>query len=699
MRSTCARCLVVVLLSSHAAFAQQPAPTPQPFRAETEAVEIDVRVVDEQGQLVSGLTADDFEVFEDGVRQSLRVVTPIDVPIVRRPRTRAAVERDTRSNRVPFDGRVYAIVLDDLHIHPLRANRAKLVVQQFVERHFAANDRAAVVVTSGRGDAMQELTGSAADVMRAVNAMQGRRLASAVVERIGAYFRLRNVGELNEGEDEDGGSSSSRTGPPAIEDPLEFERVYHARQTLTSLRDVARWLGSVPAPRKALIFVSEGIEYDLRNLVENRFASGLLADVQDAVAGAARSRTSIYAVDPRGLGGMEDEKAELSSLPDDTTRLGQSAFAEALRVTQENLQVLAEQSGGFAIVNTNDLAGGFDRLVRENSHYYVLGYESTNSRRDGRFRRVEVKVARPGVRVVSRRGYYARREEPAAESRITPLRALLDSPLPVAGLPIDSHITVFRGADRKGSALVTIELGPGLAFNQTDSVHRGHVDVAVVAIDQHGKVAATDDRGIDLNLRPQTRQRADAHGMRVTTRLALKPGRYHVRVAAHDRTSGKGGSVTHDIEVPDYEEVPLALSPILVSSLTGLLKATATVDAELRGTLGLPPTAARIFTPRDEVTLFAELYDNRKKANDPVTILTTVTDEHGRVAFRQEEHLSAASIDPARRAYRHLAKMPLKDLAPGQYVVEVRAQPTRGAAAAAVQQIPLEIRPDANATS
>jgi VWFA-related protein len=681
------------------AVAQQPAlQAPEPFRTETEAVEIDVRVVDENGRPVRGLTADDFEVYQDGVRQTLRIATPVSVPALPRPKTGITLERDSQSNRIPFDGRVYAIVIDDLHIHPLRANRARLVLRQFVDRYFAANDRAAVVVTSGVGNAMQELTGSASAVLRAVDAFQGRGLTSAVIERINAYYRLRNVGELNDGsEDESNSSSSSRD--RQINDPLEFERVYHARQTLTSLRDVARWLGTVPARRKALLFVSEGIEYDLRNLVENRFAGGLLADLQDAIAGAARTSTSIYAIDPRGLGGMEDEKIELSSLPDDTTQLGQSAFANALRLTQENLQVLSEQTGGFALVNTNDLNGGLERLVRDNSEYYVLGYESTNPRRDGRFHRVDVRVTRPGIRVITRRGYYARKENASAPvGSSAPLKALLESPLAVPGLPIDSHVAVLRGAADKGSALVTIEVGPGVEFRQENDIHKGRLEVAVVAIDKNGKVAAAADPALDLNLRPQTRARADEHGIRLTTRLSLKPGRYQIRVAVHDRTSGKGGSVLHDVDVPDYAKSPLMLSQLLVGSITGILKATANVDEELRNVIPLPPTATRAFTPTDEVTVFAELYDNRKTP-DPVMLLTTISDEAGHVAFRAEERLDAEVFDPVRRVYRHRVQIPLRGLAPGVYQLQVKAQPTRGATPAVVQQIPLEVHAGVNATN
>ena len=692
MTRTVALCLFLLLWSG-VAVAQTAAPGGQTFRSDIEAVEIDVRVVDQDGRPVAGLTAADFELFEDGVRQEIRLATAAQVPVVARPRTRAWIEPDTQTNRVPFDGRVYAFVLDDLHTHPLRANRVKAVVRQFIEKHFAANDRAALVVTSGRGAATQELTGSPSAILQALDAFSGRKLRSVVLDRIDEYYRLRNVRELESNENSSGRNSR-------IDDPNEFERAYQARQALTTLRDVTRWLETVPARRKALIFVSEGMEYDLRTLVENRFASGLLADLQDAVAGAARGNTTIYAVDPRGLGGMEDEKIELSSLPDDTTELGQGAFAATLRATQENLQLLAEQTGGFALVNTNDLARGFDRLVRDNSEYYVLGYQSTNTKRDGRFRRVEVRLRRPGLRAIARRGYFARKEEPAAPGKTaSPLKALLDSPLPVQGLPITSHVAVFRGDDGKGSALVTVELGPGLGFRLEDEISKGRVDLAVIAVDERGKIAASEDRGLDMNLRYRTRLAVDEHGMRTTARLALKPGRYQVRVAAHDRTSGKGGSVLHDVVVPDFAASPIAVSQVLVTSLGALSAATVNADEQLKGAIRLPPTASRTFVPADEISVFAEVYDNRTDDVSAVRVQTVVVDGDGKVAYRAEERIDASAFEPKRRAFRHRTDIPIKQLPAGEYVVRVLAEPQRPGVQPAAREVVLAVRPGENTAS
>ena len=691
MRTTCALCLLL-LMTSVPAGAQTP---PQTFRADVDAVEIDVRVLDERGRQVTGLTAADFELFEDGVRQDIRLVTPVTVPFLAPSRTGRLVPRDTSSNAEPFTGRVYAIVLDDLHTHPLRGNRVKAVVRQFVERHLGRNDRAAVVVTSGRGVAMQELTADPHAILRAVDGFIGQKMRGAVFDRIDEYYRLRNVRELETTENQN--SRDLR-----INDPNEMERAHQARRALTSLRDVARWLESVPAQRKALLFVSEGNEYDLSNLVENRFAGGLLGDLQEAVAGAARSRTSIYAIDPRGLGGLEDELAELSSLPDETTNLGRGAIADALRVTQDNLRILAEQTGGFALVNTNDLPGGFERLVRDNSEFYLIGYEPRNTRRDGRFRRVEVKVKQPGLRVVARRGYYARDERrpaPRTAPGASPLKALLDSPVPVQGLPITSHVAVFRGAGEKGSTLITVEVGPGVNLRQDGDIHKGRVDIAVIAIDQQGKVAATDDRGVALNLKPTTRAVVERHGMRITKRLELKPGRYQLRVAAYDPASGKGGSVLHDVEVPEFEDAQLAMSDLVTVSTGAVRTMTANVDAELRTAVTFPPTAVRTFARSEDLGVFAEIYDNRKRGQTPVLIRTTVSDDAGRVAWRSEEKIDAAEFDTPARRYRHRAQVPLRPLAAGQYVLAVTVEPSGGEAAPLLRELAFAIRDDEPATA
>ena len=130
----------------------------------------------------------------------------------------------------------------------------------------------------------------------------------------------------------------------------------------------------------------------------------------DAIAAATRANVAIYGVDPRGLGAGTDDLIEVQDMP--TTRrsnLGTAAFYNEVRLGQDNLRVLSSETGGFAVVNQNDFATGFERLVADNSAYYLLGYYSTNERRDGRFRKIEVKVRQPGLTVRARKGYVAAR--------------------------------------------------------------------------------------------------------------------------------------------------------------------------------------------------------------------------------------------------------------------------------------------------
>ena len=167
--------------------AQQPT-----FQTAVNFVDVDVSVADAQGNFVSGLTADDFEVFEDGKPQTIQTFSYIELPVERPDRYRFAgqtVPDDVRSNRDVSSGRVYIILLDDLNVAPLRTNIVRKHAREFIERQFGPHDLAAVVVTSGRKDAAQEFTSDPALLLRAVDHFVGQRLQSAEMQRIDDYYQ------------------------------------------------------------------------------------------------------------------------------------------------------------------------------------------------------------------------------------------------------------------------------------------------------------------------------------------------------------------------------------------------------------------------------------------------------------------------------------------------------------------------------
>jgi VWFA-related protein len=670
--------------------AQPPARDQQPFRAGVEAVEVDVRVVDAHGVPVRGLTRADFEIIEDGVRQDIRTFAAIDVPTAP-PARSATIEPDVQSNQRPFAGRLYVLVLDDLHTHPRHADRVKRVVRRFLDEHMALNDRVALVVTSGRMDASQELTTSRQALLAALDRFHGRKLRSTTLERIDQYYMNRDVERDSDGRTE------------RIDDPLEHERGYNARVALDTLTNVARWLGSVPVRRKSLLFVSEGIDYDIHDVFANREASAIVSSTRDAITAAMRGNVTIYGIDPRGLT-LGDEEMEVASLPEDTSlNLGTSSMQREVQLSQDSLRTLADQTGGFAVVNANDFSTAFDRIVRENTHYYLLGFQPSNARRDGRFRKLDVRVKRPGARVLARRGYVAPRDEPIRKAQATEdgspdLRPLLESPVPVSGLTLTSSVATFKGANGKASALVTLEIAPDLAWKESDGLHRGRVDVSAMAIAADAKVTGGGQRAIELKVKPETLAHVQRHGFRTLSRLDLAPGRYQVRVAAREQGTDKGGSVIHDVVVPDYEAAPLALSHLVLGSRSAAQPMTTKPDPLLKDRLSVPPTATRAFDNDDVLTLFAEAYDNRTGGREPIELLTTVSGEAGRVAFRSVETVEAFSVDPSRKSWAHRVDIPLRDLAAGVYVLRVEARFRGGESSSVVRELSFSLRSGAETT-
>src|SRR5688572_22023567 len=189
---------VVVLPASRSAHAQQPT-----FQTSVNFVDVDVTVTDESGQFVTGLTADDFEVFEDGKPQKIQTFSYIELPVERSDRYRFSgrpVPADVRSNRDVSSGRVYIILLDDLNVAPLRTGIVRRHAREFIERHFGPNDLAAVVVTSGRKDAAQEFTSDPALLLRAVDHFFGQRLQSAEMQRLDNYYQNQLLAGLDQRE-------------------------------------------------------------------------------------------------------------------------------------------------------------------------------------------------------------------------------------------------------------------------------------------------------------------------------------------------------------------------------------------------------------------------------------------------------------------------------------------------------------------
>jgi VWFA-related protein len=654
---------VGVALGAQGAPQDQTIQPPVTFRSEINYVEVDARVLDGQGAFVPGLTAADFQVLEDGKPQKVDAFSFINIPVERQARplfAKAPIERDVADNITGYDGRVYVIVLDDQHTHPLRSQRLKVAARQFVTRYMGANDTAAIVYTSGRADVAQEFTNSQRRLLAAVDKFMGRKLRSSTLERFEEEQRTRGTRQQGD----------------RIDDPFDQERAMMARTTLDSLRNLSNYLAGISGRRKAIIYFSEGVDYDIFDVFNTSGgASAVLQASRDAVAAATRANVSIYGIDPRGLGAGGDDLIEVQDTPQDTSlNLGLQTFGNEVQRSQDSLRVLSSETGGFAVVNRNDMATAFERVVADNSAYYLLGYYSSNERRDGRFRKIEVKVARPGLTVRSRKGYVAARgrNEVKDDGRTAPeLRAALTSPLPTSALPLALAAAVFKGGDGKGAVVLsTLIAARDLDLVEKDGLFNNQLELVVTAANYGGKSFPGDRATLTLAMKPDSVQRLRAGGFRILNSIDLPPGRYQLRVAARESNTKRAGSVVYDLDVPDFTKDKLALSGLALTSATSGLVPTARPKDPLAKMLPGPMTTWRDFVQGDEIALFAELYDNIKQAHK-VDIETSLRSEGGQAVFETREERDSSELAGGPGGYGFTARVPLKEVPPGLYVLRV----------------------------
>ena len=659
--------------------AQQPAPPPrQTFKVEVNYIEIDATVTDGDGRPVADLSREDFVVTEDDRPQTVTVFSHVALPIARpdAPLSRAVpIEPDVRTNRREFDGRIFVLLLDDLHTSFSRTGRLRAAASAFIQQHLGANDVAAVVYSSAATDRAQEFTGSRSLLLSAVNRFMGQKLPSGAV----------GLAEQDALLERSGGTGSAR-------DPYEMERAYKDRQLFARLRGIANYLSGVRGRRKSIVLFSEGIDTDISqgkgnpnartDSAQRTFAADILAELQATIGAAGRANVSIYAVDPRGLVALESFEAALGAQRLDTM----TNIFEETRWSQDTLRLLAAGTGGVAAVDRNDFTETFDRIIRDNSDYYVLGYYSSNSKGDGRFRKIDVKVRRPGVTVRARSGYVAPKGAAAAGKATAAetsdaLREALSSPIPVSGLPLSATAATFRSG-AKASVLIVAEIdGSRFSFADRNGRPWDSIELVTVPIDAAGRAMEGTRDELSITPRPQTRDIILAKGIRFARRIELAPGRYQLRVGAREAGSGSAGSVPIDVDVPDFSSAPLTMSGLVLTSKSAAAVPTGRDDELLKDVLPAAPTAIRDFPRGDELTVYAEIYDQITTPHK-VEITTTATADDGRVMYSRSDQQTSESLQKPGDGFGHVATIPLRDVAPGRYVLRVHGRSSTGAGAA-----------------
>jgi VWFA-related protein len=627
--------MVTAALAATVTAARQSSPAPQTpvFTSGVDLVQLDVSVLDKDRQPVRGLTQADFTILEDGKPQKVAAFSAVDLPDVVRSATKwiRDVAPDVTTNEID-NHRIFVLVLDDatmpMDLWAIEATRRS--AESFIDR-MGPDDLAAVIFTMDNRGA-QDLSSDHAKLKKAVNTLS----------------RLGNVPLIVPRE------TKGPAQPPMV--PLPACWVYVS--SMQVVQRATEYLAALPQRRKTLVYLSGGMAVDVgaRKVVgplipideasRKTCGADVVYAMSEAFRNAQRANVNIYGMDPMGL--RTD------------ARLGSPSGAAI-----EFLQTVSENTGGHAIINTNDLEPGLTQIFRENGSYYLLGYQPSNVKADGTFRRIDVKVNRPDVEVRARKNYYAPKPVNAKAPPPSPAVAAIADILPKSDLPLRITLAPFARPGEPTST-VTIALGlrrPALTERVTEEV-----DWLVRAFTPEGDARGSADQTTALIL-PVARRGSDISRFDLLARMDLKPGRYQLRISAHSTTLDTRGSVYADVEVPDFDKEPLTLSGVLMSVLPG--EPIAPAEA-LSGVVPVIPTTEREFTRFERASAFLRVYQGGKEGPAPVSLAIRIVDGNDRTMVSQSEVLAPDRFATARAADERFT-LPLTQLPPGGYLLTLDA--------------------------
>jgi VWFA-related protein len=589
------------------------------FRAEVTRVEVSALVLDREGKPVRGLTADDFEVFENGMRQVVRSFTPFTYepdllvlpdPVVTRVGDDVPPASTPASNYYASASRVFALILDDLHVDVRRTQVARAAARRLVEQ-LSPSDLLFVVTTSS-SESTGYFTRDRRTALRMIDGFMGQRLLNQTVAR-------RQEAPSGGGVQHDDSAG----------------RYDHYLRLTSTIRDVSLALRDVNGRRKTVILLSEGSSFGagMENMAVRmpqasdrarvNASSGTLRLMNEALAAAAAGNVAVYPLSPVGLGNEEADLMRGFGAVDATALM--AVLTEAQQA-KEMMRDLAALTGGVSLVDTNDLLAGIDRAVRDASSHYVLTYEPDTPAKGNEYRTIEVKVRRPGVRVLARRGYRAPGVRPPPAMKVpgslpAQLRTLLAGVMPDDGLPMRVQAVPVSRAGKRTTVAVVVEVNGTLLGAQADGALR--VEQGLLTVNGTGKADNGMRRTFDLTLTPVQQQVLAGTGLRSVWAVDLPNGTHQLRVASVDTMTGRGGSVYLDVHVSD--DVAQAPGALVASRFLSMMP-TAFADTRLARWTAAMPTATRVFPAGDVLTVTVP----HDPATQPTVHLAT---EEGRVVW------------------------------------------------------------------
>ena len=666
---------LLVLTTAPALLGQQPPPSaPAPvFRSSINLVLIDVVVRDRSGAIVRGLTTDDFELTEDRVRQQIvtfafEEITSSARPVpgsstlaaaaaavkAAAPAATAAGPRD-EAPAAPLTSedvaghRLLTLLFDTSSMQPEDVQKAADAAIKWVDESMTAADLVAVASIGANLQVLTDFTSSKETV---------RSVLTAFTAAAGTAFA--SVDASTAATDE---AAATATDDTAVVDASAQELdTFNNDVRLRALKTLADALKPIHQ-KKAIIYFSSGMQ---RSGTDNQ------VELRAAVNAAVMANVAIYPVDARGLQAIVPGGGARQA-----SRGGVNAFSgrgvanqfTQIAAQQETLTTLASDTGGSAFTDTNDFGEAFVQAARDISSYYILGFVSTNQSKDGRFRRISVRLKnRSGVRVEARSGYYADRDfiHTARGDRENQLQEQLTTQIPSTDLPLFLAAGWFRMAADRYYVPVSVAV-PGSAVPASNE--KITLDVAGAIRDERGApVGRIRDT---LTVPPETADGLAARQVLYQTGVTLPPGRFAIKVVVRENTTGLMGTFEAAIVVPELKTAPVKVSSLVLGTQLRNVAGRKTVSPLVRDGVELVPNLTHIVSRRQKLYFYYEVYEPAAENGMP-QLRTSLAFYRGRTKVFETPVVERTQIDAAdRRAAVFQFEVPAEGFKPGLYTCQV----------------------------
>ena len=615
------------------------------------------------GEIVKGLKQSDFKVYENGKEQqvssfdfeSVDMATPLNEATV----SGLAAGLPTKGPKAvvvakPEDLRNHRLIVmffDLTSMQPEDLDRSVEAAKDFLKNKLQAADLVALVSLGDTLTVDQDFTADKNALINEVGVYNGTE---------GQGFAAGATATTNQTED-----TTAYTA-----DESEYNDINTDRE-LFALKAISQSLAKIDE-RKSLLYFSGGFQ---RDGIENE------ASLRAAINAAVRANMAVYSVDVRGLQAvLPVGDASTGSLR------GQGGFnggavqnnMQGNFASQEVMSTLSTDTGGTAFFDSNDFAPAFAKVQNDTSAYYAIGFHSSNPARDGKYRKLTIKITRPGIKLEYRPGYYAPADfkHSGREDREQELTDQLASDLPATDIPVYMDAMYFRLNENRFYVPVSLLIpGSQIPFVKGGDKDKATLDVIGTVIDEVKRPVGHVRQTVKLNLDQAVGARQK--NIQYTTSFDLPPGKYDIKFVVRENQTGRMGSFEANVTLPDMKKAPLKMSSIVLASTREPSKAD---DPLVRNGQEYVPNVSHVFRQDQHMYLLYEIYNparekaaaGAKENKSAVNLLGSLELIQGSTKVYETPIVQAKQINvESRDAVAFELDVPLNGLKPGQYLCQL----------------------------